>query len=159
MQLHSVLRGAHAYSPADATLAGLTDAQARERLDNGDHSIAEIVAHMAFWQEWFLERCEGRQVPAPPRAELSWPPVTGLPWSAILQRFQDGFTRALALSDDEARRTARVDPPIEFGHLAQYTVEDALVHLALHNAHHLGQIITLRQLQGSWPPPAGRWTW
>jgi len=23
----------------------------------------------------------------------------------------------------------------------------------------VGQVITLRQLQGSWPPPAGSWTW
>jgi uncharacterized damage-inducible protein DinB len=158
MRLHSVLRGAHAYSPADAALAGLTDAQARERPVNGDHSIAEIVAHMAFWQQWFLDRCDGRHVPAPPRAELGWPPIAGS-WDAILARFHSGFSRAVALSDDDTRRTQRVDPPIEFGPLAEYTIEDALMHIALHNAHHLGQVITLRQLQGSWPPPAGRWTW
>jgi uncharacterized damage-inducible protein DinB len=159
MRLHSVLRGAHAYSPADAALAGLAQTQAAERPANGDHSIAEIVAHMAFWQQWFLDRCDGRQIPAPPRAELGWPPVTGTTWDAVLERFQTGFARALALSDDDSRRSQRVDPPIEFGHLDKYTVEDVLIHLALHNAHHLGQVITLRQLQGSWPPPAGSWTW
>jgi uncharacterized damage-inducible protein DinB len=159
MRLHSVLRGAHAYSPADAALAGLTDALALDRPVNSDHSIAEIVAHMAFWQQWFLDRCDGRHVPAPPRAELGWPPVAAGMWSAVLTRFQDGFSRALLLSDNETRRTERVDPPIEFGPLDHYTIEDALIHVSLHNAHHLGQVITLRQLQGSWPPPAGRWTW
>jgi hypothetical protein len=29
----------------------------------------------------------------------------------------------------------------------------------VHNAHHLGQIILLRQLFGAWPPPSGRFTW
>jgi hypothetical protein len=31
--------------------------------------------------------------------------------------------------------------------------------MATHTAHHLGQIIVLRQLLGAWPPPAGSWTW
>jgi hypothetical protein len=35
----------------------------------------------------------------------------------------------------------------------------ALVHVANHNAHHLGQIVLLRQLMGRWPPPSGSWTW
>ena len=37
------------------------------------------------------------------------------------------------------------------------TKRDVLV--ATHNAHHLGQVILLRQLLGAWPPPAGSWTW
>ena len=31
-----------------------------------------------------------------------------------------------------------VSPPIEFPPLANYTVGDALVHVATHNSHHLG---------------------
>ena len=50
-------------------------------------------------------------------------------------------------------------PALEFPPLASYTVRDALVHVANHNSHHLGQIITLRQLMGAWPPPGGGWTW
>jgi uncharacterized damage-inducible protein DinB len=159
MRLHSVLRGAHAYLPADATLAGLTTAEAASRADNAEHSIAEIVAHMAFWQQWFLERCDGHAVPAPPRAELGWPAVTGLSWDDVYQRFDAGFKRALALADDEGRIALPITPALEFGHLAKYTIGDAILHVALHNAHHLGQVITLRQVMGTWPPPAGGWTW
>ena len=43
--------------------------------------------------------------------------------------------------------------------MANYTVQQALAHIAVHNAHHLGQVVTLRQLMGQWPPPAGSWTW
>jgi uncharacterized damage-inducible protein DinB len=159
MRLHSVLRGAHSYLPADATLAGMTANEPFQRPENAEHSIAEIVAHMAFWQQWFLERCDGLATPAPARAELGWPAVTAMPWEAVYERFDSGFKRALALAADEERTAQAIAPPLEFGHLAQYTVGDALIHLALHNAHHLGQIITLRQLMGTWPPPAGRWTW
>jgi uncharacterized damage-inducible protein DinB len=52
-----------------------------------------------------------------------------------------------------------VTPAIEFPPLAHHTVREALVHVAMHNAHHLGQVITLRQLLGAWPPPAGSYTW
>src|SRR5215207_4266999 len=141
MRLHSVLRGAHAYLPADATLAGLTTAEACRRPENAEHSIAEIVAHMAFWQQWFLDRCDGHLTPAPPRAELGWPAVTALAWDAVYERFDAGFKRALAAAADDTRTGQPIAPPLEFGHLASYTVGDALIHLALHNAHHLGQVI------------------
>jgi hypothetical protein len=29
----------------------------------------------------------------------------------------------------------------------------------VHSSHHLGQIITIRQLLGLWPPPGGTLTW
>ena len=159
MRLHSVLRGAHSYLPADATLAGLTTGEAATRPPNAEHSIAEIVAHMAFWQQWFLDRCEGRTTPAPPRAELGWPAVNALSWDEVYERFDAGFRRALSIAENEAGVAQPITPPLEFGHLARYTVGDALIHVALHNAHHLGQVITLRQMMGTWPPPAGRWTW
>jgi hypothetical protein len=37
--------------------------------------------------------------------------------------------------------------------------DSGLLSAALHNTHHLGQIITLRQLMGVWPPPSGTITW
>jgi hypothetical protein len=30
---------------------------------------------MAFWQEWFLDRCAGKAVPSPASASLGWPKV------------------------------------------------------------------------------------
>jgi hypothetical protein len=29
----------------------------------------------------------------------------------------------------------------------------------VHSSHHLGQVVTIRQLLGLWPPPAGALTW
>ncbi len=59
----------------------------------------------------------------------------------------------------EEAAAAPVSPAIEFPPLAHYTIGDALVHVATHNSHHLGQVVLLRQLHGAWPPPAGSWTW
>jgi uncharacterized damage-inducible protein DinB len=159
MHLHAILRGAHAYLAPAAVLADLGAEHASRRSGDSPHSIAEIVAHMAFWQDWFLNRCDGVATPAPRHADLGWPAVNTVRWEVILQRFEAGFARALLLADDQQRTSAAIAPPLEFDHLASYTVSDALIHLALHNAHHLGQVIVLRQQLGAWPPTAGSWTW
>jgi uncharacterized damage-inducible protein DinB len=159
MHPKSLLRGAHAYLSPTAALGGLSATHAARRPANAPHSIAEIVAHMAFWQEWFLDRCDGKTVPSPASAAAGWPKVDEGEWHAVRERFEAGFTRALTLAEDNARLAQPIAPPIEMESLARYTVGDALAHIALHNAHHAGQVITLRQLLGSWPPPAGSWTW
>ncbi len=159
MRLTSLLRGAHAYLSPTAALEGLSAAHAASRPEGVPHSIAEIVAHMAFWQEWFLDRCDGRAVLSPASAGLGWPKVNDGDWDVARERFEAGFSRALTLADDMDRVARPITPPIEVDFLAGYTAGDALTHLALHNAHHVGQVITIRQLRGSWPPPAGSWTW
>ena len=159
MHHRSILRGAHSYLAPQAALAGLEPEIAALKPPNAEHSIAEIVAHMAFWQDWFLDRCDGKLVPNPVHADIGWPAVTSVRWDVVLRRFNDGFERALALADNDGRTSQPIAPPLEFDHLKTYSQGDALVHLALHNAHHLGQVITLRQQLGAWPPPAGSWTW
>src|SRR5688500_3721729 len=100
MHLHSVLRGAHAYLSPTASLAGLGTDHAAQRPANSAHSIAEIVAHMAFWQNWFLDRCDGVASPPPTQAALGWPAVNVGDWERVLQQFEEGFKRALTTAED-----------------------------------------------------------
>lgn len=158
MHLHSMLRGAHAFLPPPAAMAGLPNEVAARR-HGGAHSIADIVAHMAFWQDWFLDRCDSIAAPVVERAALGWRTVAEDEWPEVIARFESGYARALALADDAARVALPVTPAIEFEPLARYTVGDVLTHLALHNAHHAGQLVILRQQAGAWPPPGGGWTW
>lgn len=148
-----------AYIPPANALDGLSAADAERRLERANHSIAELVAHLHFWQSWFCSRCEGKHEPMVASASQGWPAVAPGSWPELRQRFLDGLERAAALGEGPARADAAVAPAIEFPPLARYTVRDALVHVAQHNAHHLGQIILLRQLMGLWPPPSGSWTW
>ena len=60
------------------------------------------------------------------------------------RRFLTTLNRAVALGDDR-RLASRLVPAIEFPPLANYTIRDAIVHMGTHNAHHLGQVIILRQ--------------
>jgi uncharacterized damage-inducible protein DinB len=159
MHLHALFQGAHSYISTGSALAGLSTADADRRPSGAPHSIAEIVAHMDFWQGWFLDRCDGTATPIAAPASAGWPPVAEGEWDVVRARFESGFARAIALAKDASRIDSAIAPPIELASLARYTVRDALTHVALHNAHHLGQVITLRQQSGAWPPQGGSWTW
>ena len=114
---------------------------------------------MVYWQSWFLEHCAGVATPPASTASLGWPAATADEWQSICERFFEGLQKAVKIASDESFPGRRIDPPIEFPLLANYTVADAITHIAIHNAHHLGQIITLRQIMGAWPPPEGSYTW
>lgn len=159
MHGHHLFHGAHAHLAAPAALAGLSTADADRRPSGSPHSIAEIVAHMTFWQTWFLDRCDGQATPMVAPAARGWPAVAAGEWNAVRDQFEREFARGAALAKEPARLNSALDPAIDFPPLSHYTVGDALTHVALHNAHHLGQVITLRQQLGAWPPPAGSWTW
>ena len=146
-------------APAPA-LEGLTAAAAEQRLPGANHSIAEIVAHLAFWQGWFVRRLNGIAEPMVERAADGWPTVAPGSWREVEEVFLGGLTR---LVTEAERTTEQLDEPltpsIAFSPLAHYSRRDVLVHVGAHNAHHLGQIILLRQILAAWPPPAGSWTW
>jgi uncharacterized damage-inducible protein DinB len=143
-------------APAKA-LDGLTVADAERRVKRLPHSIAEIVAHLAFWQDWFLARCSGQAIGMVASAADGWPAVAAGSWPTLRSRFLQHLDQLSGLAHGDA--TKPITPPIEFPPLASYTIADVLVHVATHNAHHIGQVIVIRQLTGTWPPPAGSWTW
>jgi uncharacterized damage-inducible protein DinB len=137
-------------------LDGLTAADAERCLPNATHSIADIVAHMTFWQHWWCQRCEGQDAALVASAADGWPAVAPGSWPELRAGFCAGLERVAAQAD---RADRPVQPAVEFPPLSHYTIGDAIVHVAQHNSHHLGQIILLRQLMASWPPPAGSLTW
>src|SRR5688572_18497131 len=100
---------------------------------------------MVYWQSWFLDRCGGVATAPASTASLGWPATTAGEWESVCERFVEGLDQAVVIASDESSYVRRVDPPIEFPPLANYTVADAVTHIAIHNAHHLGQIITLRK--------------
>ena len=93
--------------------------------------------------------------PRHPLGGLQPRPTNGSRFEAFLE----GLQRALKIAVEESASVRRVNPPIELPPLANYTIADAITHIAIHNSHHLGQIITLRQIMVAWPPAEGSWTW
>lgn len=159
MNLRHLLVETYAYMPPANALAGLTDQEAMTKPGNAPHSIAEILAHVDFWQDWFLSRCRGEHRPFVQSAAEGWPAVEPGTWTKLHDHFVAGLEEASMLGSKSELLDNPVTPALEFPPLAEYTLRDALVHVATHNSHHLGQIITLRQFMGLWPPPSGSWTW
>ena len=159
MSARELLVDTFAHIPPAQAIAALSATDAERRVPGVNHSIAEIVAHVTFWATWFCDRCDGTNAPMVASAATGWPPVAPGSWPDVQARFLSVLERAARIGEDEDRLGSKITPPIEFPPLAHYTKRDALVHVATHNAHHLGQVILLRQLLGAWPPPAGSWTW
>jgi uncharacterized damage-inducible protein DinB len=149
-----------AFQPPAVVLEGLSEEQAAARPHGVPHSIAEVVGHMWYWQDLF-NRCalEGfRGVPE--HAEGGWPKVAPGEWDAMRDRFfaTVELTQQLAANCDRLdEKLLPEDSPLPF--LKRETIGSGLLHGVVHSSHHLGQIITLRQLMGLWPPKAGSLTW
>jgi uncharacterized damage-inducible protein DinB len=158
MDPRALLADTTPYLSPRLVLDGLSPDLAERRVAGAPHTVADIVAHMTFWQEWFRRRCEGTAGPMPASAALGWVAPAAGGWETVRARFLEGLERLVELGT-AADPGRRIDPPIEFPPLGHYTVGDVLVHVGAHNAHHLGQVVLLRQLLGAWPPPAGSWTW
>ena len=157
MNFREHLISTHAYLAPAKTLDGLSAADAERRVDGVPHSIADLVAHMSFWQDWWHARCTGKPAAIAASAAIGWPQVAPNSWSTVHARFLGGLEQLASLGDGDINKL--IAPAIEFPPFAHFTVGDALIHAAGHNAHHLGQVVTVRQLLGLWPPPAGSWTW
>ena len=152
MNTRELLSDTTSHIPPARALEELSAADAERRVPGASHSIAEIVAHLAFWQDWFGRRARGTGRPMPAKAAEGWPRVEPGSWNDIKMLFLSGLEPLAALGGGDAG-TRAVSPAIEYLPLAHYSVHDAVVHIALHNAHHLGQVVLLRQIIGCWPPP------
>ena len=109
---------------------------------------------MAYWQDWFRHRCEGGTDPAAATAALGWPSVAEDAWPEVRDGFVTGLEQ-LARAVEQLDPDLPITPGFEVPLLDGYTARDVWEHVGQHNAHHLGQVVILRQFLGLWPPPAG----
>lgn len=149
--LPRLFRGGQAYVGVEAALSDLSAEQATTRPAGLPHSVAEIVAHVNWWNRWMLDIIEmGQPLPYPPRAADTWPAAEAGDWSRIKSEFYE----LLARIDPHAARPDLANP---VNH--EETLGELLADFALHTGHHFGQIVTVRQALGAWPPAGGGDTW
>jgi hypothetical protein len=147
-------------APPSHVLEGVDDQLAHRRIPGTPHSIYEEVWHLAFWMEISLDWIDGKLTPYPEHASDGFPGAPLEPWTALRERFLNGLARAAAI----AGNPAQMDAPIVClsrvpGEQRAMPARDQIEGIATHNAYHLGRVVLLRQLLGSWPPPSGGDTW
>lgn len=136
------------FTPASRALDGLEPEQAVTRLDGWPYSIAEVVAHMLYWQLKDFETIESGEEAVVATAEESWPEVTPEDWP----RVKEEFLASLERSREMARDPEMLERFILGG---RFTVGLRMVWFTGHNAYHLGQVVLMRRILGAWPPPGG----
>jgi uncharacterized damage-inducible protein DinB len=141
------------FTPHTRVLADLPWSIASARPSGSPYGIAEVLAHMHFWQQRLLAMIADQEPRPVSHSSDGWPGVAEADWSALVESHLAG----LEVSRECARDPDLLARPIRAGH--ENTVGYQLMSHFAHDAHHLGQIILLRRQQGAWPPPGGGDRW
>jgi len=149
----NALSGKGSHVEAKNLLAGLTWRAAGTRGKGAPHTIFQVVNHMIYWQDWVVKWLEGEDPQVPKHASGGWPgapaPASAKEWRQVARRFRSGVAGL-------ARRSRKTDPLAKRGKSSPLEMLQAI---ASHNSYHAGQIVVLRQMLGTWPPPSGGVTW
>ena len=136
-------------------LRNLTAEQAGWKTGALDNSIWEILAHLNFYNERYLRRFKGEAIP-PVNIENSETfagaaELSETAWQAEIESFDRIMSewRNLIKAADEARfaQSVSAENPSPWW--------EVITNINTHNAHHGGQVVVLRKLQGSWDASKG----
>ena len=136
------------------TLEGLTANEAVWKPDGVDNSIWEIVSHLNYYNFAYVERFMGvdYQYPADDNdATFVAGDVTDAAWNAEVAKLDRVMTefRDLITNADEGK----FEEPVSATNPASWAT--LISNINAHNAHHGGQIVLLRKMQGSWDRAQG----
>ena len=156
-----LLEGGRAFVNAKELLEDLSAQDATRVYEAYSHSIAGIVAHLAYWQDWFYAGAIGDLQAYPETNDVSFSKIEASEWPTLRASFLMRLETIKALCHDAEllARPFSEGKEVAAGHDARTVGMNLLYQVALHNGHHFGQIITLRQLLKLWPPKAGGVVW
>jgi len=142
-QLHTTDDKEDWFVPIRVAVEGLTPEQAKWTDGHGNHSIGQIVNHLAFWNSRWLERFEGKKAGAySGNNDDTFNNFDAKAWTAIVDKLESGmkdWEKAVQNADDATLKASA----------------SLVGHVGTHNAYHLGQIIYIRKMQGTWDPAKG----
>ena len=127
----------------NTAIAGLTAEQANWKDGSGNHSVGQLAYHLVFWNQQELAKFKGE-----PPAKYSgnnddtFNNFNSKQWATVVQEFDQVMTeweKAVEAADENKIAAKASD----------------VSHIATHNAYHIGQIVFVRKLQGSWDPEKG----
>jgi uncharacterized damage-inducible protein DinB len=132
------------FVPAIQSVDGLTLEQANWKDGKGNHSIAQLVNHLTFWDKQQLAKFKGEAPPAYSgnNDETFAGNVDKASWEAAVRQLDAVMTdweKAIEAADDQKLQS-------------WYST---IAHISAHNAYHTGQILYIRKQQGSWDAAKG----
>ncbi|MCK5152561.1 MAG: DinB family protein, partial [Candidatus Thorarchaeota archaeon] len=142
----------HIHSEPQNVMKGLTTDNVTKRLTDGTHTIWELLNHLIFWQDISIEAIEEKEVDWSRAKTGNWPePVESITQSELdkhVTKYLNGIEKLSTLADE-------VDLASGMPSWPKATKHWAIQMIAQHNSYHLGQIVTLRQMNSDWSPAEG----
>ena len=131
------------FVPINVALQGVTAEQAKWTPGPGGHSVGQLANHLLFWDTDALARFKGE---TPPKFsgnnDETFNTFDSKQWAATVKQLDEVLTEwenAVQAADDTK--------------LAAWA--STIAHVGTHNAYHVGQMVYVRKLQGSWDPGKG----
>ncbi|MGD6834383.1 DinB family protein [Sutcliffiella halmapala] len=120
----------------------LSTEQASWKLNDSSNSIWEIVNHLNYYNERYLLRLQGEDIPKGVHTnDYTFQPIE-TDWKTAVDRMNtilSDWSRALENCDEAALNKWVGD----------------ITQLTIHNAYHIGQIVHIRKQQEAWDPSQG----
>jgi uncharacterized damage-inducible protein DinB len=131
------------FVPTNVAVEGLTAEQASWTDGKGNHSIGQLANHLIFWNLQVLAKFKG-ETPAKfsGNNDETFNSFDAKKWADTVQQLDKVST------DIEKFVESADDKTME-------KIASTVAHIGTHNAYHVGQIIYIRRLQGSWNPEKG----
>lgn len=131
------------FVPANIAVQGLTAEQASWIDGHGNHSIGQLAYHLAFWNAQELAIFKGET-----------PAKYGGKNDETFSSFDDKRWNETVHQLDQVM--VDLEKYVESADAKSLEKNASMIAtLAMHNAYHIGQIIYIRRLQGSWNPEMG----
>ena len=142
-QLRTSHSEANWYVPAKTAVDGLTAEQASWSPGKGEHSVGQLAYHLWFWDARALSDFKGEKNPAfAGKNDETFDNFSAEQWNDLVKKLDQVMTdweKAVESADEKT-----------VGEKASLVAA-----IGAHNAYHIGQIVYVRKLQGSWNPDKG----
>jgi uncharacterized damage-inducible protein DinB len=131
------------FVPINVAVEGLTAEQATWKDGSGNHSVGQLTNHLLFWNQRELAKFKGEaEQKFSGNNDETFNNFDTKKWNETVKQLDQVMTeleKIVETCDDKK--------------LDSWASE--IAHIGTHNAYHVGQIIFVRKLQGSWNPEKG----
>ncbi|WP_163098978.1 DinB family protein [Peribacillus alkalitolerans] len=132
-------------------LSGLSSEQASWKNGESSNSIHEIVNHLSFWNQRYLNRFKGVPIEKMEGNNDTTFHPNHLEWAKALNNLEDIMQEWVNVLQE--CEIDKMESPLDKETTASWA--SVLANLTLHTAYHIGQIVHIRKQQGSWDPTQG----
>ncbi len=147
--LATLLKGEGAHADFATAVKDMPADARGKRPDGAEHTPWQLLEHLRIAQWDILEYTRDAKHVSPDFPAGYWPttdaPADGAAWDRSVASFQKDLAAMIALVSDESTDLLAPIPHAD----GKTVLREALL-LADHNAYHLGQLVLVRRLLGTW---------